>query len=89
MYLLRYGPGRTREHCCSGGSAPRTRQQLRTLWKGATVGAAAIGLPAIMVSLASPYNSRGVIVVVILTWAVVAIGYVIANWVHARRENAN
>lgn len=61
-------------------------ERRRNLWKGATVGAAAIGLPAIMVSLASQYNSKGVIPIVILIWVVIAAGYGIARWLHTQRQ---
>ena len=61
-------------------------ERRRTAWKGATVGAAASGLPAIMASLASPSSSKPVIVFVVLAWAVIALGFVIANWAHSLRQ---
>jgi len=66
-----------------------TLERRRTLWRGAAVGAGFVGLPAIMVSLASPYSSKGVIVIVILTWLVIAAGYGIAAFVHAQRQNGD
>jgi len=66
-----------------------TIERRRTLWRGAAVGAAFVGLPAIMVSLASPYSSKGVIVIVILTWLVIAAGYGISAFVHAQRQNGD
>jgi hypothetical protein len=61
-------------------------ERRRTMWKGAVLGAAASGLPAIMVSLASPYSTKGVIIIVILTWLLVGAGYGIATWANSLRQ---
>ncbi len=61
-------------------------ERRRTLWKGAAVGAAVTGLPALMVSLSSPYSSKGAIIMVVLAWLVIAVGYGVVTWAHTMRQ---
>jgi hypothetical protein len=64
-------------------------ERRRTLWKGATVGAAATGLPAVWVATASQDPAKGVVAVILLIWVATAVGYAIARWAHAQRKNGN
>jgi hypothetical protein len=57
-----------------------------TLWKGAAVGAAVTGLPAIMISLANPFRSMGAIIMIVLAWLVIAVGYGIVTWAYSMRQ---
>ena len=61
-------------------------ERRRTLWKGAAVGAAATGLPALMVSLSSPFSSKGAIIMIVLAWVAIAAGYGIVTWAHSMRQ---
>lgn len=61
-------------------------ERRRTLLKGAAVGAAVTGLPALMVSLSSPYSSKGAIVMIVLAWLVIAVGYGLVTWAHTLRQ---
>ena len=64
-----------------------TLERRRTLWKGAAIGAAVAEVPVVLAALASRYSTKGVIIVVILTWALIAAGYGISTLVHALRQN--
>jgi hypothetical protein len=64
-------------------------ERRRTLWKGATVGAAATGVPAAWIATASYDPGKGVAAIVLLIWAAIAVGYVIARWVHVQRERGD
>jgi hypothetical protein len=66
-----------------------TLERRRTLWKGAAIGAAVAEVPVVMAALASRYSTKGVIIVVILTWALIAAGYGIATFVHAQRQSGD
>jgi hypothetical protein len=61
-------------------------ERRRTLWKGAVVGAAVTGLPAFMVSLRSPYSSKGAIIMIVLAWLVIAVGYGVFTWAYSVRR---
>jgi hypothetical protein len=58
----------------------------RTLLKGATIGAAATGAPAVWVATASQDPRKGVVALVILIWVAIAVSYTIARWAHSLRE---
>ena len=58
----------------------------RALWTGAVIGAAVTGTPALMAAMQDHYSTRGVIAVIILIWAVIAVGYTITRWAHSLRE---
>lgn len=60
-------------------------ERRRTLWKGATVGAAAVGLPMLLASH-GPGDGKRVAVLAVLICLVIAAGYVIASWAHAMRR---
>ena len=60
-------------------------ERRRTLWKGAAVGAAVMGVPALIAIFKQPYDHKGAAVVIAL-WVVIAAGYVIATWAHMRRQ---
>lgn len=64
-------------------------ERRRTLWKGATVGAAATGVPAAWIATISQYPGKGVVLIVLLVWVTIAAGYVIARWAHAQRRNGD
>jgi hypothetical protein len=62
-------------------------ERRRTLLKGAVGGATAVGLPALLLSMKAWYGpAKGVMVVVVLLWLVIAVGYGAATWVHAMRR---
>lgn len=61
----------------------------RTLWRGATVGAAATGLPAAWIATASQYPGKGVVAIVILIWVAIAAGYGVASWARSRSQGGD
>lgn len=62
-------------------------ERRRTLWKGATIGAAATGVPAAWIATASNDPAKGVVAIVLLIWVAIAVGFVISRWVHVQRKN--
>src|SRR5215472_6160006 len=59
-------------------------ERRRTLWKGAAVGAAAVGLPILLASHGL-YEGKRLAVLAIVICLAIAAGYVIASWAHAMR----
>lgn len=59
-------------------------ERRRTLWKGATVGAAAVGGPAVLVS--HGLDAKRVVILAVVICLATAAGYVIATWAHAMRR---
>ena len=64
-------------------------ERRRTLWKGATVGAAAVGVPVAWAATASsdPATAKGVVMLVVLICVLVAAGYGVVRWAHVQRKN--
>lgn len=60
-------------------------ERRRTLWKGAAIGAAAVGLPMVLVSNGMYDGGRVAALAVVICLAVAA-GYLIATWAHAMRR---
>lgn len=62
-------------------------ERRRTLFKGAVAGATAVGLPALLLSMKSWYGpAKGVMVITVLVWLVIATGYATVSWVQAMRK---
>jgi hypothetical protein len=62
-------------------------ERRRTLWKGAAIGGAAVGLPALWVATASQYPGKGVVYMVIFMWVAIATGYGIVRWAHTQSKS--
>ena len=57
------------------------------LWKGAVVGAAGVGLPAVWMATASQDPGKGIVAIVLIVWALVVAGYALTRWARAQRRS--
>lgn len=63
----------------------RVLERRRTLWKGATVGAVAVGLPMVLVTHGL-YDGKRFVALAVAICLAVAVGYAITAFAHATRR---